>query len=110
MTKVRFFLSAQGIHGFEIKDHSGYADHGQDIVCAAISALGQTAVIGLTEVLGMDCSVDIRDAYLACYLPKEMAPAVWEHSQTLLQTLYRGLTAIQAEYPDYLRIREVEQR
>jgi len=108
MTHVRFFLTAQGIRGFEIKGHIGYADRGQDIVCAAISALGQTAVLGLKEVVGVDCSVNIQDGFLACHLPNEMAPLDWQYSQIILQTLLQGLTAIQAEYPDYITIREVE--
>jgi len=110
MTKVKVFMSEQGISGFEITGHTGYAERGQDIVCTAISALGQTAVMGLTEVIGVSCSVEIRDAFLACHLPRVMSPELWQHSQIVLRTLAKGLTAIQAEYPDYLSIREVEQR
>ena len=39
MTKVTIFKQ-QGLYkGFEVSGHSGYADAGEDIVCAAISAL-----------------------------------------------------------------------
>ena len=61
MTTVEFYMSEQGIRGFEIRDHNG-CSYGQDIVCAAISALSQTAVMGLQDV-GVDCSVEIRDAF-----------------------------------------------
>ena len=108
MTNVVFLMSNEGIRGFRITDHTGDADHGQDIVCAAISALGQTAVMGLQDVVGVDCSVEIRDAFLCCELPKKLTNEKWSESQVLLQTLMKGLTAIQAEYPDYLRIREVQ--
>lgn len=31
----------------KVKGHAGYAPHGQDIVCAGVSAILQTAVLGL---------------------------------------------------------------
>ena len=37
--------------GFSAKGHAGYADAGEDIVCAAISALTQATEYGLTEVI-----------------------------------------------------------
>ncbi|MEE8885633.1 MAG: ribosomal-processing cysteine protease Prp [Eubacteriales bacterium] len=40
MTKVCFTKNRQGvITGFTAEDHSGYAEAGEDIVCAAVSAL-----------------------------------------------------------------------
>jgi uncharacterized protein YsxB (DUF464 family) len=34
----------------DVKGHAGYAPHGHDIVCAAVSAILQTAVLGLESV------------------------------------------------------------
>lgn len=34
----------------DVKGHAGYAPHGQDIVCAAVSAILQTAVLGLESI------------------------------------------------------------
>ena len=34
----------------EASGHTGYAESGEDIVCAALSAIIQTAALGLTEV------------------------------------------------------------
>lgn len=40
MTKVSFTRNREGqFTGFTAKDHSGYAEAGEDIVCAAVSAL-----------------------------------------------------------------------
>lgn len=108
MTNAVLLVSNDEIKGFEIKDHAGYADYGQDIVCAAISALSQTAVMGLTEVVGVECQVEIREAYLACRLPRDISAEVWQQSQVVLRTLAKGLKAIAAEYPDYLSVREVQ--
>lgn len=34
----------------KIKGHAEYAEHGKDIVCAAVSAILQTAQLGLSEI------------------------------------------------------------
>ncbi len=40
MTRVTFFQNSdRQCVGFEVKDHAGYGQEGEDIVCAAISAL-----------------------------------------------------------------------
>ena len=38
MTKVEIFNHDGRIHGFSVSGHSGYAEEGSDIVCAAVSA------------------------------------------------------------------------
>ena len=47
-----------------VSGHAGYARHGEDIVCAAVSILSQTILIGLVEVLKQDVRYEISDGYL----------------------------------------------
>ena len=49
--------------GFKAQDHAGYAREGSDIVCAAISALTQTTVVGLNEVVGVSCQWEVDDGF-----------------------------------------------
>ena len=82
MTKVDIFINQDGyIHGFQAKGHSGYAVHGEDIVCAAISALTQATVIGLTEVLKLEVEFSRKDQFLSCYLPKDLSTKQREGAQ-----------------------------
>ena len=53
MTRITLFRSRSHAIGFEAEGHTGYAEEGSDIVCAAVSALTQGAVIGLKEVIGL---------------------------------------------------------
>ena len=40
MIKVSIYKNDEGkMIGFRLSGHAGYAEHGQDIVCAAVSAL-----------------------------------------------------------------------
>lgn len=107
MTVVRFYRNQFGVLGFESQGHTGYDDYGQDIVCAAISALTQTAVIGLTEVVQVEPTVEIEDGYLKCILPEDLTPDTWDSCQLIMKVLLVGLEGIREQYQDFLRIEEV---
>ncbi len=56
------------IRGFEISGHSGYAENGKDIICAAISILGQTTIASIIELtdLKVEYEIDEGKASLKC--------------------------------------------
>ena len=103
MTKVRVMKTAGQIAGFEMSGHSGYADQGEDIVCAAISAISQTAVIGIVDVLGIDarCMQDDRRGRLSLTMPNGCSD---ERADAVLRTMVAGLEQIERQYPDFIRI------
>lgn len=96
----------QRIRKFELSGHAGYADHGQDIVCAAISALSISAVNGLEHFLPQPAEVEVRDSdgYLTCSLPK-LDPQTLEQAQWILKTMALGIEKIQQSYgQEYVKI------
>ena len=49
MITIRLWRLADGsINGFAVNGHADYAPKGQDIICAAVSAVTQAALLGLT--------------------------------------------------------------
>ena len=59
---VTFFRRADGtLIGYRSQGHTGYAEAGQDIVCAAVSALTQSTLNGLRSVLKAPVMFDIDD-------------------------------------------------
>ena len=61
-THVTFYLHADGsVSGFRAEGHSGYAAYGEDILCAAISALTQTTLLGLLNVIGIPVTYELDD-------------------------------------------------
>lgn len=107
MTKVNFFEEEERLRGFRIRNHTNYAVHGEDIVCAAVSALAQTAVLGLQKVVGIKCSLILEEAYLSCILPTDLPEKQEAEAQIILKVLYEGLIAIEKEYGKYLRVKGV---
>ena len=76
------------VHG-----HAGTAPHGQDLVCAAVSALVQTAALGLREFDAAAPPARVRDGDL-----------LWQGEsgdagQIILETCILGLQDIARSYP-----------
>ncbi len=110
---VAFFRRADGaLTGYRAQGHTGYAEAGQDIVCAAVSALTQSTLNGLKNVLGAPVIFDIDDqsATLEARLAPEATEADIRQAQLLLRTLLEGLQAIQRSYPRNVRIIYEERR
>ena len=112
-TTVTFWKRSDGaLIGYTANGHSGYAEAGADIVCAAISALTQTTLNGLKNVLKAPVMFDQDDdgAFIEAILTPEASEDQIRQAQLLLVTLLEGLQAIQREYPRNLRIIFKERR
>ncbi|MCX7924143.1 MAG: ribosomal-processing cysteine protease Prp [Clostridia bacterium] len=106
MTKVSMMKKGDDYIGFEIEGHSGYAQIGYDIVCAAVSTLAQATLMGIASVARAQHMVEQRDAFLKVVLSqtafynKEMALK----TQTLLQTMALSLDDIAYQYKEFLQV------
>ncbi|MGI6174689.1 MAG: ribosomal-processing cysteine protease Prp [Christensenellales bacterium] len=91
---------------FEISGHSGYEQVGKDIVCAAVSALAQTAILGVIEIAKAKPEYEIKDGYLSCRINDEHAQDT--QVNTILDTMVLGLEAVQQQFPAILDITRSE--
>ena len=110
---VTFFRRADGtLTGYRAQGHTGYAEAGRDIVCAGVSALTQSTLNGLLNVLKAPVGhkVDERTASLEAELKPEATQDQVERAQLLLETLLQGLQAIERSYPRNVRIFFEERR
>jgi uncharacterized protein YsxB (DUF464 family) len=85
------------IKKFSITGHAYFSEYGSDIVCSAVSAVAQTAVIGLQHYFGNAVEVEQKEGSLTCIVP-ELNPDEANAADAILKTMYWGLMAIQAEY------------
>ena len=111
MTAVTFFRSGDKLWGFRAKGHSGYAEEGSDIVCAAVSALTQTAQLGLAKVAGaLGRSVyDEERALLEVHASPSDEKSGFA-AQVILRTLEEGILDIEQQYPEFVRVTYQERR
>jgi len=98
------------IMGFEVSGHSGYAEAGKDIVCAAVSAIVQTAILGLMDVVGIEVMYDQRPGKARCCLPDGLSKDLREKANIVLETMLCGLKSIQEGYELYIKVEERRMR
>lgn len=107
MTHVTIFRSCSGdITGFESTGHADYAEIGTDIVCAAISAILQTAMLGIRDVLCLDIGLSMDDGEMTLILDRGVDSAFQAKANIVFETMLAGLKSIQAAYSEYLTILE----
>lgn len=82
-----------------ITGHAAYAKRGEDIVCAAVSALTHTFVEGMETLTsdGIECDDQTSMVRL---IYKDLSP----EGNLLLESFFIGLESIVEEYPDYLNL------
>ena len=107
MTRCEFFTEGDRITGFSISGHSGYAEAGQDIVCAAISAVVTMAEATINDVCGAKAKVRVKedDARITLMLPASCDEE--ETVQAVLSGLMLTLISLREDYPDYIEVLEV---
>lgn len=107
MTNVTIFDDKQGNHkGFEIKGHSGYADSGYDIVCAAVSML-VTNTINSIETLTDDFfsyEENEEEGYMKLMLDENPS----HDSLLLIESMILGLSQLSKTYKKYVRMKTEE--
>ena len=109
MTTVAFHLEGSRIEGFEVKGHSGYANEGSDIVCAAVTSAVRLCECTINDVLGLEASVKVRqkDASVSLKLPGSLGQTNESTCQALLTALMVYLTQLHEEYPENISVLEV---
>ncbi len=107
MTRCEFFTENERITGFSVSGHSGYAEAGQDIVCAAISAVVTMAEATINEVCGAKAKVRVKeeDARVTLTLPTSCDEE--DSVQAVLAGMMLTLCSMRDDYPDYIEVLEV---
>jgi uncharacterized protein YsxB (DUF464 family) len=105
MIEAEIFYQDRVIKGFIIKGHAGMAEKGRDIVCASVSVLGQTALLGLNAYLSQQPQWKIdEEGYLECWLPESITRTELDTAQIILHTMELGLLSIEESYEQYLKV------
>ena len=108
MTKVTFYQNRNGrITGFEARDHSGYAEAGEDIVCAAVSAVVTMAEATINDVCGAKAKVRVKDEQARITLTLPASCDEEDTVQAVLAGMMVTLLSLQEDYPDFIEVLEV---
>ena len=108
MTKVTFYQNSENqCVGFTSEDHAGYAQEGEDIVCAGISALVINTINSIEEFTDDPFTCDCRDGMIEGW---EFTNDLSAATELLMDSLMLGLTNIVEAYgEEYLKVEMVEE-
>ena len=116
MTKVTFYTSGGFYYGFEEEGHTGYGDSGEDVLCAALSAMTML-IINAAEVAyesEADYYIDDKTAdiklIIKAALPEYESDERQQYALSgLIKAYYYQLMDLTEEYYDHLEV-EVKER
>ena len=108
MTTITFLTEGSRITGFDASGHSGFAEEGSDIVCAAVTSAVRLVDATVNEVMGLCASVHVHPetAHISFRLPGGLAPAAENTCQALLTGLMVYLSELHQEYPQNIEVLE----
>lgn len=109
MTTARFFTTGSRIDAVEVTDHAGYAQEGEDIVCAAVSANLDLTSCLLEDVMGLAIKTEIDEehAKIRIELPDKLETAEEIQAQNALSALMLYFINLKARYQDFIEVMEV---
>jgi len=87
---------------FFAQGHAGWAEAGTDVVCAAVSALLQAALLGLKEHAKVAVTSSRRSGRLELRWPADSRER--EDVRAIVATTALSLECIAAQYPKHIRI------
>lgn len=107
MTEVQVRRASDGaISEIQVTGHTGYAEEGEDIVCAGVSALVVTALIGMKRVAQHPYEGRASSAKMYCKVKPGGTPESAMKAQAILETTVLGLQDLAKDYHQFVRITE----
>lgn len=109
MITASFHTEGKKLTGFQVEGHSGLAEAGEDILCAAVTSAVRLTECAVNDVLGLEAAVKVRqkDAYLSLKLPAKLGQTAESTCQTLMTALMVHFAQLHEEYPDHIIVLEV---
>ena len=106
MTNVVVVNHNYSICSVECYGHTGYGVEGEDVVCAALSSIVQTALLGLLQVVGVrvDYKTDEKRGYLKMTLPEDMDRKMRRECDIVLDTMLLGVADLNQGYSDFVNL------
>ena len=117
MTKVVFFRSGDSFWGFEEQGHTGFAESGEDILCAAISSMTMLVINAIEVAYASDVDYHIDEETTNVRVTSRGALPDYETDEKkryavsgLFMAYYYQLNDLVEEYYDYLEVEVIEKK
>ena len=98
MTKATFYFDGNVPYGFLISGHSGFAESGEDIVCASVSSVAYMVANTITEILKVNAKIEVNDGTMKLIVNKEQRHI----TKDILLGLKLHLEGLEEQYPEFI--------
>lgn len=99
MIRVKFFVGNRQLKGFQISGHAGFAENGEDIVCASVSSAAYMAANTVTDIIRADAEAAADDGTMTLLVNEPC-----ERTETVLKGLELHLKELSKQYPENIKI------
>ena len=116
MTKIVFYRSGGVFYGFEEQGHTGYGEEGDDVLCAALSAMTMLIINTIEVSYASDVDYTIDEATTDIQVVAHGALKEYEADDAkrfaisgLIQAYYYQLNDMLEDYYEFLDVDVVEE-
>ena len=104
MTKIEIIKNGDLVVGFCAVGHADFGTRGTDIVCAAASAIIQTAALGIIKVIGINATVTRADGKFTLVLPEGLCAKKQLDSRVIFDTMVCGIRDLEKQFPKNIKL------
>ena len=115
MTKIVFFRKNGVYYGFKEEGHTGYAEAGEDVLCAALSAMTMLIVNTIEVGYASDVEYDVNEGATVISVKSRAALPKYEDDERkryavsgLFCSYFYQLNELVEEYYEYLQVDVVD--
>lgn len=106
MTAIKIVKKFGHIQEVTADGHTGYGVEGEDIVCAAVSSVIQTALLGLMMVasINVEFKRDDKKGFLFIRLPADLDERDRNNADMILETMLLGIADLNEGFSDFIEL------
>lgn len=109
MTNVMIEKKGNSIKKIVCDGHTNYGEHGEDIVCSALSSIVQTALMGILIVAGVNAKTKRDDdkGFLSIEIPDGLDSDQQRDVDVITKTMLLGISDLNEGFSDYIELEVV---
>ena len=111
MTKIVFFRSGGVFYGFEEHGHTGYGHAGDDVLCAALSAMTMLVINTVEVAYASDVEYSVNEGATHIMVRSKAALLEYEEDERkryavsgIFESYFYQLNELREEYYEYLDV------
>ena len=100
MIRARFFRKNGNLYSVELSGHAGFAESGEDIVCASVSSAVQLVANGITECAKQQAEIQVDNNWISVTIQAQPS----EKAVCFLDALHLHLSCLEQDFQGCIQV------